>query len=568
MGGYDVVYPENETERLAAQSNNQYLSTNMWGRSKAPAELVRIRFLVDGQEAASAFRFPVDLGDGLPGIEMHGHRNRPIPIELSGASDMDLHNGVLLGRNNYLGFPQDVSLSNADRLQHMYMIGQTGTGKTTLMKTMILSDMASGKGLAVIDPHGDLFEELINLVPPSRKNDVVLLDPTDLEYPPGLNLLECPDSEQRHFVVREMKAIMQRLIQDEYGSAAKEWAGPVFYRHMQMNMLLAMSDPDRPGTLLEFYEIFQREEYWKRWLPLKWSDSMLERWVEYALPATDYPARRNPQDASFGEYVSSKFEDFVFDPRLRFIFGQRHSTINISRIMDEGKILLVNLAKGKLGESNARFLGMVLMAKIQASVMARSKRPPEKRQPFFLYVDEFQSLATENFTILLSEARKFGLALILANQFISQIKDERIMQSIFGNVGTLLAFRVGQADAELLEPQFFPYFNREDLANLPNWQVCIRTTIHGQAAQPFSLHTVLPKMQLQSEVGGAIRQLSQSSYGTPREMVQAEIALSLDESIKIEDEVKVKNPNIPNLADLLDQIVIDKKQKTDDQISI
>ncbi len=388
--------------------------------------------------------------------------------------------------------------------------------------------MQAGKGLAVIDPHGDLFHELLQLIPEHRWDDVVLLDPTDIEFPVGLNFLECRKESERHFVVRQMKAIIERLTLDQYGAASTEWMGPSFFQHMQMNRLLVMSDSEHPGTLLEFYELFQHKEFWKRWLPLKWSDQMLERWVAKNLPGIDYTHRpKGETSCTFGEYLSTKFDDFVFDPRLRRMFGQRRSTIDFRTIMDEGKILLVNLAKGDLSEANSRFLGMALMARIQAAAMSRISLPPEKRRTFYLYVDEFQSLATENFLVMLSEARKFGVGLVLANQFVSQIKDERIMQSVFGNAGTVVSFRVGQEDAQILEPRFTPHFDRFDLTNLPNWQACVKATVDGNVTTPFTLHTLPPPQPTNPRQPQRLRKMSRKKYAKPRDQVDFEIVLSL-----------------------------------------
>lgn len=200
----------------------------------------------------------------------------------------------------------------------------------------------------------------------------MILDPTDMEHPVGLNPLECQDPSGRHLLVREIKAIMTRLLEDTYHHKASEFAGPVFYQHMQMNLLLAMSRPEDPGTLLEFYEIFQRRDYWERWLPLAGDDPMLKRWVEVNLPSADY-TKRGSENTTMGEYLSSKFEDFVFDPGLRLLFGQKRSTIRLRHIIDTRKILLVNLAKGRLSEPNSRFLGMLLISMIQAA--ASSRRP-------------------------------------------------------------------------------------------------------------------------------------------------------------------------------------------------
>jgi len=251
----------------------------------------------------------------------------------------------------------------------------------------------------------------------------------------------------------------------------------------------------------------------------------------------DYTKRFKDQ-STWGEYLSSKFEDFVFDPKLRFIFGQKRSTIDLRRIMDEGKILLVNLAKGELAEANARFLGMVLMAKLMAAAMSRTDLPMEKRRKFYLYVDEFQSLATQSFILLLSEARKFGLGLILANQFVSQIKDEQIIQAIFGNVGTLISFRVGQVDAEMLQPYFAPSFDAHDLSNLPNWHACVKTTVHNQVVTPFTLRTILLPITPDLQIAAKVRSFSRDHFGRPRKEVEQEIKKSLEFKDDLEDKMQ------------------------------
>ncbi|MFA4029505.1 MAG: hypothetical protein GDYSWBUE_000532 [Candidatus Fervidibacterota bacterium] len=527
-GGYDVVFPQTEQEKQKARQNAQFIAFELWGETLAPAPLRRARWLVDAWEAAGAFRFPIATAEGLMGMEVQTARFRPLPRETAAIGQSGSEGErLLVGENRYLGMSEQVFLTERDRRHHIYIVGQTGTGKTTLLKTMIVADMKAGKGLAVIDPHGDLFDELLTHIPEERIDDVVILDPTDMEFPVGLNMLECSNEEQRHFVVREMRAIMERLIRDQYEHAAPEFAGPAFYQHMQMNMLLAMSNPDDPGTLLEFYEIFQHEDYWKRWLPLRWKEPQLERWTKQNLPNIDYTKRYN-DTMTWGEYLSSKFDDFVFDPKLRLIFGQKHSTIDLRRIMDEGKILLVNLAKGELSEANSRFLGMVLMAKMMEAAMSRTELPVEERRIFYLYVDEFQSLATQSFILLLSEARKFGLGLVLANQFVSQIKDERIVQAIFGNVGTLISFRVGQTDAHLLEPHFAPFFDHLDLSNLPNWHACVKTTVNGQVVTPFTLRTILLNDPPNPQIAEQVRARSRARYGRRREEVEKQIQQSLN----------------------------------------
>ena len=527
-GGYDAVEPASALEKKTAGANFRFLEFTPWGHTLAPKGCERLRQLVDASEAAAAFRFPVATVDGVTGLKVRVSRSRPMPRELALLASQKTGK-LQIGHNSYMGQRQPVFLNERDRLQHTYVVGQTGTGKTTLLKTMILGDIEAGHGVAVVDPHGDLFHELLQHIPAHRVKDVVILDPMDKEFPVGLNLLECEDAEDRYFVVREFRGIIERLLADQYGSISKDWIGPVFFQHMQMNLMLAMSNPNDPGTLMEFFNIFHSESYWKRWLPLRWSDSRLRTWVEKSLPRVDYVKRGSMNEPTWGEYLSSKFEDFIFDPKLRLIFGQKRSSIRIREIMDQGKILLVNLAKGQLAEPNARFLGMVLLAKIQAAAMARSAIPQAKRRTFFLYVDEFQSVATENFVLLLSEARKFGVALTLANQFLSQISDKRIQQAISGNVGTQVCFRVGREDAELIEPQFAPFFDKSDLANLPNRNAYVRTTVGGQSTTPFTLETTLPQSAASETVAREVVKASQKKYGRAKADIERELESSMRE---------------------------------------
>jgi len=242
---------------------------------------------------------------------------------------------------------------------------------------------------------------------------------------------------------------------------------------------------------------------------------------------TDYSTVGGDSQLPTGEYFSSKFTEFYLDPKLRLIFGQKRSTLKIDEIIDQGKILLLNLSKGELAESNSRFLGMVLMAKILSSIMKRIRTPRDERRPCYLYVDEFQNLATSNFSVMLSESRKFGLGLVLANQFLSQINDLNIMQAIFGNVGTLVSFRLGNEDAAKLESEFFPVFDRYHLSNIPNWEACVKTTVEGQVVKPFSLNTILPPIEYSAKTADEVVKRSRFRYGVAREKVEAEIAEGL-----------------------------------------
>ncbi|MDR3666078.1 MAG: type IV secretion system DNA-binding domain-containing protein [Ignavibacteriaceae bacterium] len=396
---------------------------------------------------------------------------------------------IILGQTRIENEYASVGMTRDDRRRHTYIIGQTGTGKTTLLKSMILSDIKNGEGLCVIDPHGDLYKEILENIPNERIKDVVLLDPTDHEFPVSLNLLEYQTESQRHFIIGEFVAILSKLIQDQYGlNNSGNFTGPIFYQHVKMNLLLVMSNKNKPGTLLDFYNVFQSSKYWKKWLPLEITDPLLTDWVNNVLPNSDY-SKPGSEGISVGGYIASKFDQFIFDPILRNIFAQPKSTLNLDKIMDEGKILLVNLAKGELNEMSSRFLGMILLAKIQASIMKRATLKKEFRRDFYLYVDEFQNVATQNFLTLLSEGRKFRINLILANQFIEQI-DPQIISAITGNVGTHICFRLGLKDAEIMKDNFYPFISKQELTNIPNWTAYISSLDNGQKAEPFTLETI------------------------------------------------------------------------------
>ncbi len=491
-----------------------------------PAGADRLPFLFDSAEATAAFRLPPAEAEPLWGMDGRRWQVHPAPANLPTT-------GVLVGRSAVPGATQEVRILGEDRLRHMYILGQTGTGKTTMLKTMILDDIQAGHGVCVVDPHGDLFKEILGRVPDTRVNDVIVLDPSDVEHPVGLNLLEGADESQRHFVVQEMVSIISRVMADEYGAAAKEMTGPMFYRHVRNNLLLVTSDPDRPGTLLDFSRIFSVPKYWRRWLPLKATDEQTRLWVDRALPSTDYYAR-GAEGLDLGAYIGSKFDEFITDPKLANIFGQSRSSIDVRAAMDGGKILLVNLAKGLLTETTARFLGMVVLAKVQAAAMGRVRMREQDRRPFFLYVDEFQSIATQNFISLLSEGRKFGLGLILANQFVTQLEDRRIVESVFGNVGTIVTFRAGQADAEVMERYMAPAFDRQSITRLPNWHAAMTTLTGGESVPPFMTETIPDRTRSEATVAERVRNASRQRYSRARASVEREIAESLKGPAKAE----------------------------------
>jgi hypothetical protein len=365
-------------------------------------------------------------------------------------------------------------------------------------------------------------------IPPERAGDVVLIDPTDADFPIAINPLECRDAEQRHFMAQSLLDVIMRLMRDQYGDTLGTMTGPIFEQYVRMNLLLVMADPDqRVGTLLDFYELFNQRNYWRHWVPRSTSDPLLKAWVEQILPNRDM-SRTGSEQVSMGEYISSKFMQFVFNPSLRNIFGQRHSTVDFGRFMSDRRIVLVNLAKGTLGEGNSRFIGMVLLTMVQAAALARGRLPQRDRSPFYLYVDEFQSIATSSFVTLLSEGRKFGIGLTLANQFLSQVQEQRIVDALFGNVGSLVAFRLGAKDADLIEPRLAPVFGRTDLVNLPNWHACVSMMEHNALVAPFSIRTEPVQLPPNDALADEVLTLSRRRYARPREEAVADTSAELD----------------------------------------
>lgn len=526
-GGYDVEVPQSQSEQAILIKNMRSLSQGPWPEGPIGKDSPRLRYLFDGKEAVSAFNLPINIEDNLPGINTHFIEEQALPREM--LEPLKKPKGsILIGHNHFLGFEQKLMISESTRRQHTYIIGQTGTGKTTLMKTMILSDMNAGNGLAVIDPHGELYDDLLALIPESRKDDVVLLNPSDTQYPVGFNLLQVKHDDEREAVIKEFRAILKRYVFEYYAITDGAYAGPVFFQHIQNNLLLASSDINNPGTILEANNIFLKPEYYKRWLPLKWQNHILQEWVTNSLPTINYQARMN-DGGMFSDYFAGKLTDFTNDSRVSLFFGQPYSTINIADIIENKKILLINLSKGLLGEANASLLGMILMAKFSTAFMERRKYLEEgkKLTPFYLYVDEFQNIATENFSILLSEARKFGLGLILANQFISQVREKNIREAIFGNVGTLISFRLGIDDAYIMESQFLPHFNSQDICNLPNYNAIIRTNIEGKRTMPCSFQTILPEYSEHYCDKKEVIALSRNKYGIPRNLAEYLVEISL-----------------------------------------
>jgi hypothetical protein len=422
--------------------------------------------------------------------------------------------GLYLGKSRYRGVERPIFISDEDRRRHVYVIGKTGTGKSQLLEEMIVQDIKNGKGCAVVDPHGDLIDGVLARIPADRAEDVIYFDPSDSERPMGLNMLEAKTEEQKHFVVTSIVGLMYKL----YDPMKTGIIGPRFEHAIRNAMLTVMVEPG--NTFVEVVRVLTDSSFVQELLP-KLQDPIIRRyWTDQIAQTADF------HKSEVLDYIVSKFGRFVTNKLMRNIIGQSESSFDFRKVMDEGKILLVNLAKGKIGEENSNFLGLILVPRILISAMSRQEIPEEKRRDFYLYVDEFQNFATPDFAQILSEARKYRLDLIVANQFIGQMEEE-VKNAVFGNVGTLIAFRVGVTDANYLQHEYQPTFNESDLINIDKFNAYIKTNVHNEPVKPFSMDLTKDMAAVnasrQQKIAEAIIQLSRLKYGRSRELIEAEI---------------------------------------------
>ncbi len=462
--------------------------------------------VLTADEIASIFHLP-SKAVTTPHIYWLSARSAP-------ASEKIPMSGLFLGRSIFRGTERPVYISDEDRQRHMYMIGRTGTGKTTLLKTMMLQDIMAGKGIAFIDPHGDAAEELLTLIPPHRAEDVVYFDPGDTARPFGMNMLEAATEDEKHFVVANILGLMYKLFDPNKTGII----GPRFEHGVRNAMLTVMSKPG--NTFVEVMRVMADPEYVKELLPLV-NDPIIRRyWTDQIAHTSDF------HKSEVLDYTVSKFGRFITNKMMRNIIGQSDSSFNMRQIMDEGKILIVNLSKGRMGEENSNFLGLVLVPKILTAAMSRADMPEDQRRDFYLYVDEFQNFATETFSTILSEARKYHLNLIVANQFIGQMPED-VKNAVFGNVGTLISYRVGVTDANFLQHEFAPVFTEADLVNIEARHVYVKTQVKGEPVPPFSMNVGIDMKawngMKKPEIGQAIKELSRLTYGRDVATVEEDI---------------------------------------------
>jgi len=461
--------------------------------------------MVGEYEAALAFRLPVPGRDGVPGLPLVEARPVPPPPGMP-------PRGTIFGRSvaRLNGLPVPITQGLDDRRRHMYVVGKTGTGKSTLLKNMALQDIEAGRGVCVIDPHGDLIEDILLRIPAHRTQDVILFDPSDEERPVGLNLLQARTEGERQRIVNEFIGLLIRM----YDRGDNMIVGPRFQHNVRNAMLTAMSVPG--STLIEVVRVLTDSSYVRKVLPQVTDPIVRRYWTDQIAQTSDF------HKSEILDYIVSKFSRFVGDSRVRNIIGQHETTVDFRQVMERQQVLLVNLSKGKIGPESAQFLGLLMVQSLLVTALSRSDLPPDQRPDFFLYVDEFQNFATDLFGIMLSEGRKYGIAVTMANQYLTQL-EYPIREAVFGNGGSLVSFRLGVQDAAALTPEMYPVFGGDDLVNLPKFTACVKLLVDGTAARPFTMETLPDTRPPDVARAAAVREYSRQTYGRDVTAISKEV---------------------------------------------
>lgn len=503
-GGWDVQTAATDAEIVAAQRNCSELELERWVTDGANERPARLRYLVSEAEAAYTFRLPVPLSNGLPGVKQLGVKPVLPP------AGMPVY-GTIYGESvaQVDGRTARIRHSDDDRRRHVFVLGRTGTGKSTLLSQLALQDIAHGKGVCVVDPHGELIEEILERIPASRADDVIIFDAADEAHPIGMNLLEHSSESEKQRIVTEFIAMLMRM----YDPGQIGIVGPRFEHNVRMIMLTAMVVPG--NTLIEVVRVLTNPDYAKSLAALV-TDPVVRMYWDQIARTNDF------HKSEILDYLVSKFNRFVGDERVRHIIGQRQTTLNFREIMDRRKVLLVNLSKGLVGSESAQFLGLLLVQRLLITALERADVSADQRPDFVLYVDEFQNFATPLFSTILSEGRKYGLMTVLANQYLTQL-DAKVRSALFGNVGTLVSFRLGLEDAHILAPEMYPTLNADDLINLSRYTAAAKLLVNGATDNPFTMRT-LPLLQSTTPaLARQIRQMSRERYGRDVNTVSAEI---------------------------------------------
>jgi len=471
----------------------------------------KYRMILSSEEIASIYHIPNAIFNPSPLIKWLKFKSAPAPATLP-------NDGLLIGHNNFRGKNRDIRIAQEDRFRHLYIIGQTGMGKSVLQKTLIKQDLKLGNGVCVVDPHGDLIDEVLEWVPRERADDVILFDPSDTDRPLGLNLLEAKTADEKDFIALDAMNMMIGL----YGN---EIFGPRIQDYFRNGCLTLMDDDEEGGAITDIVRLFTDDAF-QRYKVSKVKNPIVKSfWVNQMAKTGER------EKSEMIPYFAAKFGSFITNSTMRNIVGQVKSAFDFSEAMNSKKIILAKLSKGLIGDINANLLGMIFVNKIQVAAMRRQALPKEQRIPFFLYVDEFQNFVTDAFESILSEARKYRLGLIIAHQYIGQLikdgKDEKIKNAVFGNVGTMLNFKIGATDAEYMAKEMAPVFNESDLINLEGFNTCIKLNVNNIISRPFSMNTLKDFENGDKEAAEAYKQLSRLKYGRDVTFVDKEIRMRI-----------------------------------------
>jgi hypothetical protein len=462
------------------------------------------------QELASMYHLPSSRYNYTPIIRWLKYKVLPAPYDLP-------TEGILLGHNVYRGEKKEVRFMKNDRTRHFYIIGKSGSGKSVFLNFMARQDILNGEGVCVIDPHGDLVEELLEFIPKERAKDLIYFCPADQERPMGLNILETSTPEQQDLASSQATEIFIKLFGDEI-------FGPRIQHYFRNACLSLMEDPDEGATLIDVPRMFVDDEF------MKYKVSKVKNPVVRSFWEHEYANTGDRERQEMIPYFSSKFGPFITNSIMRNTIGQAKSAFDFRECMDNQKILLVNLSKGKIGDLNTQLLGLVIVARIQQAAMSRADMPKEDRKDFYLYVDEFQNFATDSFCSILSEARKYRLNLVMAHQYINQLvvsksgaTNTQIRDAVFGNVGSLSSFKVGADDGEYLAKEYAPTLTEQDVIGIANYKAYIKLNINNTTSRPFSLTTIYDMSGANKKRGAIIKKYSGMKYGRKREFVDQEI---------------------------------------------
>lgn len=477
--------------------------------------LLDTRFFIFGEkkstmvpeELASLFHMPSSRYNMAPNIKWLQYKVLPAPVDLPA-------DGTLLGYNVYRGLKREVRITRNDRTRHHYCIGKSGSGKSVFLSWMARQDIIGKDGLCVIDPHGDLIEELVQFVPKERAKDVIVFNPADVERPMGLNILEAKTPEQQDLASSQATEIFIKIFGDEI-------FGPRIQHYFRNGCLTLMEDLDEGATLIDVPRIFVDDEF------MKYKVSKVKNPVVRSFWEHEYAHTGERERQEMIPYFSAKFGPFITNSIMRNVIGQTKSAFNFRECMDQQKILLINLSKGKIGDLNTQLLGLIMVARLQMAAMSRVDIPENERKDFYLYVDEFQNFATDSFCSILSEARKYHLALIMAHQYIKQLEkknDTSIRDAVFGNVGTMMSFKVGADDAEYMAKEYAPVLTEQDVLGIANFKAYIKLNIHNTTSRPFSLETIYDMSAANKKIGEIVTQYSRMKYGRKKEFVDQEIS--------------------------------------------